>query len=187
MTKDNHLLGTFTVEGIAPAQRGVPQIEVTFDIDVNGVLTVKAEDKASGKSEEVKITSDKGRLSDEEIQRMLKEAEEFADQDKKVKETVTAKNELENFAYQVRSQSKDDKVKEKLSADEIKTLETAAQETVEWMESHAQATKEEYEERKSVLEKTVQPIFGKLHGQGGQGGPGGPGGPGGEMPNHDDL
>src|SRR3546814_18504925 len=112
MTKDNHLLGTFTVAGIAPAARGVPQIEVTFDIDVNGVLVVRAEDKANGQAEEVRITSDKGRLSAEEIQRMLKEAEEFAEQDKLVKDTVVSKNALENFAYQVRSHAKDDKVKE---------------------------------------------------------------------------
>jgi len=189
MTKDNHLLGTFTVEGIAPAPRGVPQIEVTFDIDVNGVLTVRAEDKGSGKHEEVRITSDKGRLSQEEIDRMLKEAETFAEQDKKVKETVQAKNELENFAYQVKSQAKDDKVKERLSADDIKTLESAAAEAVEWLEHHAGAAKEELEERKQQLEKTVQPIFAKLQGGagGGPGGPGGPGGRGQEMPNHDDL
>jgi len=188
MTKDNHLLGTFTVEGIAPAPRGQPQIEVTFDIDVNGVLTVRAEDKASGKSEEVKITSDKGRLSDEEIQRMLKEAEDFAEQDKVVKETVQAKNEFEGLAYQVKSQSKDDKVKERLSADELKTLETSAAEAVDWLEAHPKATKTEITERKELLEKAIQPIFAKL--QGGAGGPGGPGGAGGrpgDMPNHDDL
>jgi len=184
MTKDNHLLGTFTVEGIAPAARGVPQIEVTFDIDVNGVLTVRAEDKGTGKSEEVKITSDKGRLSDEEIQRMLKEAEEFAEQDKLVKETVQAKNELEGLAYQVRSQVKDDKVKEKLSAEDLKALESAAAEAVEWMESHPKATKDEIQEKKAALEKAIQPVFAKL--QGGAGGPqGAPGG--GDMPNHDDL
>lgn len=179
MTKDNHLLGTFTVEGIAPAPRGQPQIEVTFDIDANGVLTVRAEDKGSGKSEEVKITSDKGRLSDEEIQRMLKEAEEFAEQDKKVKEQVQARNEFEGLSYQVKSQLKDDKVKEKLGAEDLKALETAATEATEWLDSHPQATKEEYEEKKALLEKTIQPIFAKLQG--------GAGGAGGSMPNHDDL
>lgn len=178
MTKDNHLLGTFTVADIAPAPRGQPQIEVTFELDVNGVLTVRAEDKASGKAEQVTITSDKGRLSDEEIQRMLKEAEDMAEEDKKVKAQVQARNELEHLAYSVRGQSRDDKVKAQLGEEDAKAVEAAAQEALDWLDANAQATKEEYEGRKQDLEKVVHPIFQKLQ----QGA-----GSDGDMPNHDDL
>jgi len=180
MTKDNHLLGTFTVEGISPAPRGVPQIEVTFELDVNGVLTVRAEDKGSGKAEQVTITSDKGRLSDEEIQRMLKEAEAMADEDKKVKAQVTARNELEHLAYSVRGQSRDDKVKTQLGED-AKVVETAAQEALDWLDSNPKATKEEYDERKQDLEKIIHPIFSKLQGGAGAAGDSD------DMPDHDDL
>jgi len=179
MTKDNHLLGTFTVEGIAPAPRGQPQIEVTFELDVNGVLTVRAEDKGSGKAEQVTITSDKGRLSDEEIQRMLKEAEAMADEDKKVKAQVTARNELEHLAYGVRGQSRDDKVKAQLGDQDAKVVENAAQEALDWLDSNPKATKEEYDERKQDLEKIIHPIFSKLQGGAGAGSD--------EMPDHDDL
>jgi heat shock protein 5 len=179
MTKDNHLLGTFTVEGIAPAPRGQPQIEVTFELDVNGVLTVRAEDKGSGKAEQVTITSDKGRLSDEEIQRMLKEAEAMADEDKKVKAQVTARNELEHLAYSVRGQSRDDKVKAQLGEQDAKTVEAAAQEALDWLDSNPKATKEEYDERKQDFEKIIHPIFSKLQGGAGAGSD--------EMPDHDDL
>merc|ERR1711968_242145 len=92
MTKDNHLLGKFELTGIPPAPRGQPQIEVTFEIDSNGILNVGAEDKATGKSEKITITNDKGRLTEEQIEKMIKEAEQFADEDKKVKERVDAKN-----------------------------------------------------------------------------------------------
>jgi len=180
MTKDNHLLGTFTVSDIAPAPRGQPQIEVTFELDVNGVLTVRAEDKGSGKAEQVTITSDKGRLSDEEIQRMLKEAEAMAEEDKKVKAQVTARNELEHLAYSVRGQARDDKVKAQLGDSDAKAVETAAQEALDWLDANPKATKEEYEQRKQDLEKVIHPIFAKLQGGAGAGA-------GGDMPNHDDL
>ena len=97
MTKDNVLLGKFELTGIAPAPRGTPQIEVTFEVDANGILNVQAEDKATGKSEKITITADKGRLSEEEIERMVREAEEFADEDKAVKETIDARNGLEGY------------------------------------------------------------------------------------------
>jgi len=184
MTKDNHLLGTFTVGGIAPAPRGVPQIEVTFELDVNGVLTVRAEDKGSGKAEQVTITSDKGRLSDEEIQRMLKEAEAMADEDKKVKAQVTARNELEHLAYSVRGQARDDKIKAQVGEADAKKVETAAQDALDWLDANPKATAEEYEQRQEDLEKIVHPIFSKIHGAG-AGGAGG--GDDDEMPDHDDL
>jgi heat shock protein 5 len=184
MTKDNHLLGTFTVGGIAPAPRGVPQIEVTFELDVNGVLTVRAEDKGSGKAEQVTITSDKGRLSDEEIQRMLKEAEAMAEEDKKVKAQVTARNELEHLAYSVRGQARDDKIKAQVGEADAKKVETAAQDALDWLDANPKATAEEYEQRQEDLEKIVHPIFSKIHGAG-AGGAGGDDDD--EMPDHDDL
>ena len=103
MTKDNHLLGKFELGGIPPAPRGVPQIEVTFEIDANGILNVGAEDKGTGKNEKITITNDKGRLSQEEIERMVQEAEDFADEDKKVREKIEARNALENYVYSMKA------------------------------------------------------------------------------------
>jgi heat shock protein 5 len=188
MTKDNHLLGTFELSGIPPAPRGTPQIEVTFEIDVNGILTVTAQDKATGNSEQVTITAEKGRLSEEEIQRMLKEAEEMAEQDKAAKERVQARNELENLVYTVRNQINDEEkgLKGKLSEDDVSTIEDAVKDTINWLEENPQAETSDFEEKKKEFEGIIHPIFSKF-----QGGAGGPGGPGGfdsdEMPNHDDL
>merc|ERR1712166_1514581 len=103
MTKDNHMLGKFELGGIPPAPRGTPQIEVTFEIDANGILQVSAEDKASGKAEKITITAEKGRLSEEDIERMVKEAEEFADEDAKVKERIDARNGLESYLYNMKN------------------------------------------------------------------------------------
>jgi len=158
MTRDNHLLGTFTVSGIAPAPRGTPQIEVTFDIDTNGVLTVRALDKASGKSEQMRIDSDTGRLSPADIDRMLHEAEEFAEEDKQLKERVQARNELEAFAHQVKAQAR----QAQLEADDVKALEAAVAETVEWLETHPAANVSEIAERKTQFEMTIHPIFAKI-------------------------
>jgi heat shock protein 5 len=143
MTKDNHLLGTFELSGIPPAPRGTPQIEVTFEIDVNGILTVTASEKASGNTEQVTITAEKGRLSDEEIQRMLKEAEEMAEQDKAAKERVQARNELENLVYSVRNQLNDEEkgLKGKLDEDDVETIETAVKDVVSWLDENIQAEK----------------------------------------------
>jgi len=150
MTKDNHLLGTFELSGIPPAPRGSPQIEVTFEIDVNGILTVTALEKASGNVESVTITAEKGRLSDEEIQRMLKEAEEMAEQDKVAKERVLSRNDLENLVYSVRNQLNDEEkgLKGKLDEDEVETIETAIKDTVSWLEENLQAEKSDYDEKK---------------------------------------
>jgi heat shock protein 5 len=188
MTKDNHLLGTFELSGIPPAPRGSPQIEVTFEIDVNGILTVTAQEKASGKVESVTITAEKGRLSDEEIQRMLKEAEEMAEQDKEAKERVTSRNELENLVYQVRNQLNDEEkgLKGKLDEEDTETIETAIKETISWLEENLQAEKSDYDEKKKEFEGIIHPIFAKFSG-GQPGGQPGEGGWGDEMPNHDDL
>merc|ERR1719324_25148 len=179
MTKDNHLLGSFALTGIAPAPRGQPQLEVTFDIDVNGILTVRAEDKDSGNEQEVVITSDKGRLSPEEIERMLKEAEEMAEEDRIVKERVVARHTLEGLAYSVKTQATDT-FAEQLSEDEKSTLENAAQEALDWLEENTQAEKEEIEAKQQELNDIVQPIVSQYMAGAGAAGDE-------EMPDHDDL
>jgi len=187
MTKDNHLLGTFELSGIPPAPRGSPQIQVTFEIDVNGILTVTALEKASGNVESVTITAEKGRLSDEEIQRMLKEAEEMAEQDKVAKERVLSRNDLENLVYSVRNQLNDEEkgLKGKLDEDEVETIETAIKDTVSWLEENLQAEKSDYDEKKKEFEGIIHPIFAKF--SGGAGPQAGEGFDTDEMPSHDDL
>jgi chaperone protein DnaK len=183
MTADNHLLGSFTLDGIKPAPRGQAQIEVTFDIDANGILQVSAEDKDSGSSEAVTITSEKGRLSDEEIQRMLKEAEEMAEEDRITKERVVAKTQLESQAYDVKNLAKEGGPLEgKATEDEAATLEKAATDVLSFLSSNPQATKEEIEEKKGEMEAIVQPIVAQYQGQAG-----GAGGDDEEMPDHDEF
>jgi heat shock protein 5 len=185
MTKDNHLLGTFELAGIPPGPRGQPQIEVTFDIDVNGILTVSAEEKSTNKIETVTITSDKGRLSQEEIDRMVQEAEEMAEQDKEARDRVTARNTLEGLIYSVKNQLNDEKLglKEKLDGEDLTTLTDAVKEAQEWLDENLTADKDEYENKKSEFEGIVHPIFAKLQPQGGAGGAEDSE----EMPDHDDL
>jgi endoplasmic reticulum chaperone BiP len=186
MTKDNHLLGKFELSGIPPAARGVPQIEVTFDIDVNGILNVKAEDKATQKKESITITSEKGRLSKEEIERMVKEAEESADEDKRIKERIESKNSLENYVYSIRNTINDESkgVKDKISAEDREKIESTVKDTTTWIEEHPDATKEDFDEKYKEVEKVAQPIISKLY----QGQPGAqPGAGGEEMPAHDEL
>jgi heat shock protein 5 len=187
MTKDNHLLGKFELSGIPPAPRGVPQIEVTFELDVDGILNVAAEDKGTGSKEQITITNDKGRLSKEEIERMVREAEDAADEDKAAKQRVEARNQLENYAYQVRNSINDEKFADKISADDKETLESAIKVALDFLEQNPMADKDEYDEQYKTLEKIVQPVFTKLYGQSG-GAPGG-GYPGGseDMPDHDEL
>jgi len=186
MTKDNHLLGTFELGGIPPGPRGQPQIEVTFDIDVNGILTVSAEEKSTNNIKVVTITSDKGRLSQEEIDRMVKEAEEMAEQDKEARDKVVARNNLEGLIYSVKGQLTDEKLnlKEKLDEDDMTTLTDAVKEASEWLDEHINSDKDEYDTKKQEFEAVVHPIFAKLQPQGGA-----PGEEGGEeeMPDHDDL
>jgi len=171
MTKDNNLLGKFELTGIPPAPRGVPQIEVTFEIDVNGILKVSAVDKGTGKSESITITNDKGRLSEDEIERMVKEAEEFAEEDKLVRERVEAKNQLENYLYHVKGQVTDEKeLGKKISDEDKKLVLDAVKEKLDWLEQNANtATKEDMEEQKAEVEAVVNPITSKLYGAGGEG------------------
>ena len=180
MTKDNHLLGKFNLEGIPPAPRGVPQIEVTFDIDANGILNVSAVDKSTGNQQNITITNDKGRLSKEEIDKLIQEAEKYKEQDELVKKKVEAKNQLEQYVYSVKSTLTDEKVKDKISAEDKKKVEDASQSIEQWLASNQDASAEQYEEKKKELETIFQPIVTNLYQQGGmpQGGPGGfPGGP----------
>eukprot|EP00833_Pecoramyces_ruminatium_P008125 jgi/Orpsp1_1/1182157/evm.model.c7180000080102.1 len=151
MTKDNNLLGKFELKDIPPAPRGVPQIEVTFEIDVNGILKVSAEDKGTGKSESITITNDKGRLSEEEIERMVAEAEQFAEEDKLLKEKIEAKNTLENYLYTIKNQVNDaEGLGSKISDDDKKKILDAVEEKITWLDENGNtAVKEDFEEQKS--------------------------------------
>ncbi|RVE65863.1 hypothetical protein OJAV_G00120810 [Oryzias javanicus] len=168
LTKDNHLLGTFDLTGIPPAPRGVPQIEVTFEIDVNGILRVTAEDKGTGNKNKITITNDQNRLTPEDIERMVNDAERFADEDKKLKERIDARNELESYAYSLKNQIGDkEKLGGKLSDEDKEAIEKAVEEKIEWMESHQDAETEDFQAKKKELEEVVQPIISKLYGSAG--------------------
>ncbi|KAK6584945.1 hypothetical protein PZA11_003169 [Diplocarpon coronariae] len=178
-TKDNNLLGKFELTGIPPAPRGVPQIEVTFDLDANGIMNVSALEKGTGKSNKIVITNDKGRLSKEDIERMLAEAEKYKAEDEAEAGRISAKNGLESYAYSLRNTLSDSKVDEKLDAADKEQLKSEIDKTVAWLDDSQQATKEEYEEHQKELEAVANPIMMKFYGAGGEGGPGGPGAPGG--------
>lgn len=181
-TKDNNLLGKFELTGIPPAPRGVPQIEVTFDMDANGIMNVSALEKGTGKTNKIVITNDKGRLSKEEIERMLAEAEKYKDEDEAEANRVSAKNGLESYAYSLRNTLSDPKVDEKLEGDDKEKLNTEISAVVTWLDENQTATREEYEDKQKELEGVANPIMMKFYGaNGGAGGmPGMPGGmPGG--------
>jgi len=167
MTKDNVMLGKFELTDIPPAPRGVPQIEVTFEIDANGIVNVGAEDKGTGKSEKITITADKGRLSEEEIERMVREAEEFADEDKEMKEKVDARNALEGYAYNMKNQINDEeKLGGKIDDDDKETIEEAVNEVIDWLDENADADKEELQEKLKEIEGVCNPIVSKLYQEG---------------------
>jgi len=171
MTKDNHLLGKFELTGIPPAPRGVPQIEVTFEIDANGILQVSAEDKGTGKAEKITITAEKGRLSEEDIERMVKEAEEFAEEDAKVKDRIDGRNGLEGYLYNVKNSIDDEEkgVGAKISAEDKDTVSEAVKEALEWLDDNQEAEKEDYEEKQKEVEKIVNPIMQNVYqGEGGE-------------------
>jgi L1 cell adhesion molecule like protein len=187
-TKDNNLLGKFELGGIPPAPRGTPQVEVTFDVDANGVLNVSAEDKsASGKKSNITITNDKGRLSKDDIERMVREAEQFADEDAVAAERITAKNGLESYAYNMKNQINDDKFKDALEEDDKKAIEDKVTEVMAWLDTAENAEKEEFESMQKEMEGICNPIIQKLYAAtGGEPGPdmggGFPGGDGGAAP-----
>ena len=149
MTKDNHLLGKFDLTGIPPAPRGVPQIEVTFDIDANGILNVSAVDKSSGKSEKITITNDKGRLSKEDIERMVSDAEKFKAEDDKQKDRIAAKNGLESYCFNMKSTIEDEKLKDKIEEGDQKTIMDKCNETIAWLDANQTA-----EVNFNILKKT---------------------------------
>ena len=176
MTKDNNILGKFQLDGIPPAPRGVPQIEVTFDLDANGVLNVHAEDKAGGKSNKITITNDKGRLSKDDIERMVQEAEKYKEEDRRMRDKIDARNGLENYAYSVKNSTQEEKLKDKISPEDHATIESSCKEALDWLEQNPNAEKEEYEAEQKKLEGKINPIMMKAYGGAG-GMPGGmPGG-----------
>ena len=175
LTKDNHSLAKFDLSGIPPAPRGQPQIEVTFDVDENSILTVSAVEKATGKSEKIVVTNDSGRLSKEEIERMLKEAKEFEEQDKITKERIDAKNSFENYIYSMKNtvEDKEKGIGAKLTEDEKETIGNALKEAQDWLNANQEAEKDEYDSHLKELQKICDPIIGRLYQQaGGQPGAG---------------
>ena len=172
MTKDNHMLGKFELTGIPPAPRGVPQIEVTFEVDANGILQVSAEDKGTGKAEKITITAEKGRLSEEEIERMVREAEEFAEEDRKVKERIDARNGLESYLYNLKNTLEDDEkgLADNISAEDKKELQDIIDETLDWMDENPEADKEDYDEKLKEVEQVANPIMRNIYAGGSGGG-----------------
>merc|ERR1711939_1280573 len=150
MTKDNNLLGKFHLDGIPPAPRGVPQIEVTFDIDANGILNVSAQDKSTGKVNQITITNEKGRLS---------EAEKYAAEDESNKKKIEAKNGLENYCYSMKNTLQEEKLQDKFDAGDKDKIETSVQETLDWLERNQMAETEEFEAKQKELEGIVNPIM----------------------------
>jgi len=180
-TKDNNLLGKFELGGIPPAPRGTPQVEVTFDIDANGVLNVTAEDKgASGKKANITITNDKGRLSKDDIERMVREAEQYADEDKAAAERITAKNSLESYCYSMKNTMGEEKTKAALGEDDVKTVNDKIDEVMQWLDTADNAEKEEFDSMQKDLEGVANPIMQKLYANGGA-----PDGAAGGMPGAD--
>merc|ERR1712167_383045 len=178
MTKDNNLLGKFHLDGIPPAPRGVPQIEVTFDIDANGILNVSAQDKSTGKTNQITITNEKGRLSQSEIDRMVSEAEQYRAEDEANKGKVEAKNGLENYCFTMRNTLQEEKLKEKFEGGDKEAIEKAVQETLDWLDKNQLAEKDEFEGKQKELEGVVNPIMMKVYQAAGGGDMGGgmPGG-----------
>nr|AAQ05768.1 heat shock protein 70 [Penaeus monodon] len=181
MTKDNNLLGKFELSGIPPAPRGVPQIEVTFDIDANGILNVSAVDKSTGKENKITITNDKGRLSKEEIERMVQDAEKYKADDEKQRDRISAKNSLESYCFNMKSTVEDEKFKEKISEEDRNKILETCNETIKWLDMNQLGEKEEYEHKQKEIEQVCNPIITKMYAAAGGAPPGGmPGGfPGG--------
>ncbi|KAG7880348.1 hypothetical protein KL905_003017 [Ogataea polymorpha] len=175
-TKDNNLLGKFELSGIPPAPRGVPQIEVTFDIDANGILNVSAVEKGTGKSQKITITNDKGRLSKEEIDRMVAEAEKYKEEDEKEAARIAAKNGLESYAYSLKQTASEKQFEEKVDASKRESLNKAIEETISWLDNNQSATTDEYEDKRKELEGIANDALKDLYAAGGVPGGAAPGG-----------
>ena len=165
MTKDNNLLGRFELTGIPPAPRCVPRIEVSFDIDANGILNVSAKDQSTGRSNAITITNDTGRLSKADIDRMMADAEKYKKEDEMQREKIAARNRLESYAYSVKQSAEDPNVEGKLNAADLETVKSKTQEVIAWLDGNSLAEKEEYEEKEEDLKRVCSPIMAKLHGQ----------------------
>merc|ERR1711868_31134 len=168
MTRDNHMLGRFDLTGLPPAPRGVPQIEVTFDVDANGILNVSAVEKGSGKIEKITITNDKGRLSNDEIEKMVNDAERFKDEDDKQKERITVKNSLESYIFNLKASLDTEEVKSKLASDELSSAQSALDAALKWLDANQLAEKEEFVDKQKELETMSRPLMTKIYGQGAQ-------------------
>ncbi|EPX73548.1 heat shock protein S [Schizosaccharomyces octosporus yFS286] len=174
-TKDCNLLGKFELSGIPPAPRGVPQIEVTFDVDANGILNVSALEKGTGKTQKITITNDKGRLSKEEIDRMVADAEKYKAEDEAEAARIQAKNHLESYAYSLRNSMDDPNLKDKIEASDKESIDKAVKETIEWLDNNTTAAKDEYEAKQKELEGVANPIMAKVYQAGGAPGGAAPG------------
>lgn len=165
MTRDNRLLGSFNLDGIPPAPRGVPQIEVAFDLDSNGILNVSAADKTTGKSNKITITNEKGRLSKDEIERMVKEAEQFRQEDELLRKNVEARNELERYVYSVKGSLDREDLKEKFTEEDRSKISDAVDSTLKWFEENTQADADAHEAKHKELEGVVNPIMVRIYGE----------------------
>lgn len=164
MTKDNNLLGKFELSGIPPAPRGVPQIDVTFDVDANGILNVTAKDKNTSKENKITITNDKGRLSQEEVDRMVADADKYKQEDEAQRSRIDAKNQLESLCFNIKSSIDDDTITaNKVTDAEKETVSNKCKETLAWLDINQSAEKDEFEHQKEELEKVCRPILNKLH------------------------
>jgi heat shock 70kDa protein 1/2/6/8 len=163
LTKHNNMLGTFQLDGIPPAPRGVPQIEVSFDVDANGIMNIEACEKGTGKKNNITITNDDSRLSKDDIERMVQEAEKFKEEDEKIQEKIESKNKLESFVYQVKNSTTDEKVLEKLDSDDLTTINTSLNDVESWLNSE-DYEKEDYEKKYIEFNNIVTPIMKKIHG-----------------------
>jgi heat shock protein 1/8 len=179
-TKDNHQLGTFNLEGIPPAPRGVPQIEVAFDLDANGILNVSAEDTKTGNKNKITIANESGRLSQAEIEQMVKDAERYAEQDKEHTDTIQARNGLESYAYNMRNAIT--QAEGKISEEDKKTIEDAVKVAIDWLEANQNAEKGEFEAKQKEIEAICNPVMQRMYQGAGGGMPGAEGGMPGGMP-----
>ena len=170
MTKDNNELGNFKLEGIPPARRGVPQIEVSFDVDANGIMNIEAKDKGSGNVQNITIKNDKGRLSQEDIERMVQEGEKFKEEDQMNRDKIESKNKLDSLVYQTKSTIENDSIKGKLEESDIKTVTDILTETELWLEE--ERTKDEYDNKMTEVNGVLNPIMMKVYSEGGADGAG---------------
>jgi len=194
-TKDNNLLGKFDMTGIPPAPRGVPQIEVSFDLSADGILNVSAKDKKGSASGKIRIESEKGRLSQDEIDKIVQDAEKYKEEDEAMKNKVNAKNGLEAFAYQIRNSCDDPKLKDSIKAEDKEKITKAVDDIIKWVDENPSAEIEEFEAKQKELEELWKPIMMGAYGQGQGGMPGGgmpgqgpaPNGAGGQGPTVDEV